>query len=196
MKKQILATVVVVILLTLTLGAVRHVDRLEDGIKLKEIELQDNSLQLKLLDKKYDELNIQLEKKDADKAKIEEQLKQLQQERDSLSKQLQAKLEQKERDIAAKAQKAAVAAVSSPKAYASSCDSAKACIYQKESGNNPGAINKSSGACGLGQAWPCSKMKCSLTDYACQDAYFTNYAVNRYGSWGKAWAFWQQKHWW
>jgi hypothetical protein len=77
-----------------------------------------------------------------------------------------------------------------------SANSAKAFIYMKESGNNPGAINASSGACGLGQALPCSKMGCSLSDYACQDAFFTSYAMNRYGSWENAQAFWLANHWW
>lgn len=196
MKTRIWATILVAVLLTVSLIGLRHIDRLNDGIKLKQIELQDNSLRLELLDKKYDQLHKDLEQTGADKAKVEEQLKQLQIERDKLQKDLQAKIKAKEADIAAKAQKAAVAAVSTSKAYASSCDSAKACIYQKESGNNPGAINKSSGACGIGQAWPCSKMKCSLSDYACQDAYFTNYAITRYGSWENAWAWWTAHKWW
>lgn len=75
-------------------------------------------------------------------------------------------------------------------------DSAKAFIYAHESGNNPAAINASSGACGLGQALPCSKLPCTLTDYACQDAWFTNYALQRYGSWAAAYAFWVAHSWW
>ena len=27
-------------------------------------------------------------------------------------------------------------------------------------------------------------------DYNCQDAYFTNYAMNRYGGWEGAYSFW------
>lgn len=73
---------------------------------------------------------------------------------------------------------------------------AKMFIYMKESGNNPNSINKSSGACGLGQALPCSKMGCALGDYACQDAFFTRYMLNRYGSWENAKAFWLQHLWW
>jgi len=73
---------------------------------------------------------------------------------------------------------------------------AKMFIYLKESGNNPGAINKSSGACGLGQALPCSKMPCSLSDYACQDQFFTAYMQARYGTWENAKAFWLSHHWW
>lgn len=75
-------------------------------------------------------------------------------------------------------------------------DSAKLFIYNHESGNNPGAINANSGACGLGQALPCSKMPCSLSDYACQDAFFTSYMTARYGTWANAESFWQQHSWW
>lgn len=74
--------------------------------------------------------------------------------------------------------------------------SAKAFIYARESGNNPGAVNASSGACGLGQALPCNKMPCSLADYACQDAYFTEYMQSRYGTWENAKIFWLQHNWW
>lgn len=72
----------------------------------------------------------------------------------------------------------------------------KAFIYAHESGNNPGSINKHSGACGLGQALPCSKMGCSLTDYQCQDGFFTRYMAARYGSWLKAYQFWISHRWW
>lgn len=75
-------------------------------------------------------------------------------------------------------------------------NSAKMFIYNHESGNNPSRINKSSGACGLGQALPCSKMGCALGDYACQDAFFTKYMLNRYGSWENARAFWLTHKWW
>ena len=56
---------------------------------------------------------------------------------------------------------------------------AKAFIYFKKSSNDPAAINRTSGACGLGQALPCSKLTCSLTDYACEDAWFTSYMEER-----------------
>lgn len=65
-----------------------------------------------------------------------------------------------------------------------------------ESGNNPGAINTSSGACGLGQALPCSKLPCTLSDYACQDRWFTGYMQSRYGTWENAQAFWIGHGWW
>jgi len=73
---------------------------------------------------------------------------------------------------------------------------AKMFIYEHESGNNPSSVNKSSGACGLGQALPCSKMLCAPTDYECQDAYFTEYMKGRYGTWENARSFWIAHKWW
>ena len=68
-------------------------------------------------------------------------------------------------------------------------------IYQKESGCRTNAIN-SIGCRGIGQACPGSKLPCSNSDFACQDAWFSNYAIQRYGSWEKAYNFWLRNHWW
>jgi len=66
-----------------------------------------------------------------------------------------------------------------------------------ESGCRPDAINPSSGACGIPQALPCSKMGCSLSDPVCQLLWMQSYVVNRYGSWDNAYATWQSRypHW-
>lgn len=64
-------------------------------------------------------------------------------------------------------------------------------LINGESGCYPHAVNKQSGACGIGQALPCSKMGCSLDDPVCQLRWMKNYVVNRYGSWLAAWQFWQ-----
>lgn len=83
---------------------------------------------------------------------------------------------------------------------------AKAYIYNKESTNNPCAYNPGKSdcgyageaACGLGGAKPCSKMRdhCSMSDYACQDGWFTRYMEGRYGTWDKALAFHKRNNWW
>lgn len=107
---------------------------------------------------------------------------------------LKAKVEAK------KAEEAKIASQSTPSfppaPVAEASGDAKMFIYAKESGNNPGAVNRSSGACGLGQALPCSKMPCSLSDYACQDNFFTGYMQSRYGTWENAKAFWISHRWW
>ncbi len=70
-------------------------------------------------------------------------------------------------------------------------------IYNRESGNNPTRVN-GSGCLGLGQACPGAKLLavCPTLDYACEDAFFTNYANRRYGGWAGAYAFWITHHWW
>jgi len=79
-------------------------------------------------------------------------------------------------------------------------------IYHKESGNvackiNGGAIDcnyNGHKACGIGQSLPCQKLtkECKLSDYACQDNWFTRYAKARYGSWSAAKEFWLKNKWW
>lgn len=72
-------------------------------------------------------------------------------------------------------------------------------IYNRESGNNPAAVNSSSGACGLGQFLPCNKIQpCTLNEAGrgCQDGKFTAYMQARYGTWSAARAFWDSHNWW
>ncbi len=70
-------------------------------------------------------------------------------------------------------------------------------IYNHESGNNPARTN-GSGCIGLGQACPGSKLLkvCPTLDYACEDNFFTNYAIARYGSWAGAYSHWLIYHNW
>lgn len=66
-------------------------------------------------------------------------------------------------------------------------------IIKNESGFNPEAVNKISGACGLGQALPCGKMKCSLQDVPCQADWIMNYVLSRYENPRTAWIHWQSQ---
>lgn len=70
-------------------------------------------------------------------------------------------------------------------------------IYNHESGNDPKRWN-TSGCVGLGQACPASKLLavCPTLDYACEDRWFTNYAISRYGSWYNAYRWWIAHRWW
>jgi len=77
-------------------------------------------------------------------------------------------------------------------------------IYQHESGNSPTKWNQS-GCVGLGQACPASKLldDCPQLDYACEDSWFTQYMIDKYGTWANAYAFWIRTdprpypgHWW
>ena len=106
---------------------------------------------------------------------------------------------------AASAQAAAPASSSSAQAIAHKMipDAARsnACsqTVQHESGWNPSATNASSGAYGLVQALPGSKMASAGADWktnpATQIKWGLDYMNSRYGSPAKAWAFWQTNHW-
>jgi soluble lytic murein transglycosylase-like protein len=69
-------------------------------------------------------------------------------------------------------------------------------IVSHESGWNPNATNKSSGACGLVQALPCSKVPGNGYDPVDNLRWGTGYASSRYGGWAGAYAFWSKNHWW
>ncbi|MFC5661298.1 lytic transglycosylase domain-containing protein [Streptomyces nogalater] len=72
-------------------------------------------------------------------------------------------------------------------------------IVSHESGWNPHATNSSSGAYGLVQALPASKMASAGSDWktnpATQIKWGLDYMNSRYGSPVKAWDFWQANGW-
>lgn len=69
-------------------------------------------------------------------------------------------------------------------------------VVSRESGWNPNATNASSGACGLVQALPCSKVPGNGYDPVDNLRWATGYAVDRYGSWAGAYDFWIANNWW
>ena len=68
-------------------------------------------------------------------------------------------------------------------------------LYSRESGLNQEAINPSSGACGLVQSLPCSKMECELEDLDCQLEWGYKYIKNRYGNAKEALNFHDEHNW-
>ncbi len=73
-------------------------------------------------------------------------------------------------------------------------------IVKHESGFNHTVYNRGgSGACGLPQSLPCSKLlnKCgTLENIDCQIEWILDYTDNRYGTPNEAWVFWQDNRWW
>lgn len=61
-------------------------------------------------------------------------------------------------------------------------------LWMRESGWNAGSINNTSGACGIPQAYPCSKITDKST--AGQITWGLNYIAGRYGDPNAAWAHW------
>lgn len=72
-------------------------------------------------------------------------------------------------------------------------------LWNRESGWRPDAVNKSSGACGIPQSLPCSKMKSEGSDYATngktQIRWGLKYIKSRYETPAKAWEHSQRKGW-
>lgn len=68
-------------------------------------------------------------------------------------------------------------------------------LIRRESGCNPNAINRSSGACGVAQELPCGKSGCALGDGACQVRWMNRYVLGRYGSWANAVAHHNSHNW-
>lgn len=68
-------------------------------------------------------------------------------------------------------------------------------LIQRESGCNPNAVNPTSGACGIGQSLPCSKMGCAMGDGLCQMVWMKSYTLGRYGSFANALAFHYVHNW-
>lgn len=71
-------------------------------------------------------------------------------------------------------------------------------LWNRESSWSPNAVNKKSGACGLGQAYPCSKATKGTdyrTNWKTQVRWGLNYIKKRYGSPSEAWQHSQDIGW-
>ena len=158
---------------------------------------------------------LKTEKIATDTSLREERLKTAEKEKEieSLKENLQAK---KERE-AEQARIASEQAAQKPKAQATSAPAAQISgdkhswlaasgipqahwgyvdsIVSRESGWNPNAVNKSSGACGLGQQLPCGKWAGAWNDPVAALRAMNSYVVGRYGGWPQAVAFWNSNGW-
>ena len=70
-------------------------------------------------------------------------------------------------------------------------------LWNRESGWNPNARNKKSGACGIPQALPCNKIakQQGSNDWKAQIRWGINYIKNRYGTPANAWKHFKNKGW-
>lgn len=195
-----------VILSGFTFIGIKDAVKTSDNLELQKIELNSKSTEIKQLNVQYEKLNQQLDNASTQKNVSEEEYKRLQdekvkvdKEREELRKQLQSKIDSKSKLAEASDQviKTATATETASAATTSSIDcsypaTAKAFIYCKESTNTAHKYN-SIGCYGLGQDCNGIVEKQCGADYACQDDFFTNYMLRRYGSWEKAKAFWQAR---
>lgn len=68
-------------------------------------------------------------------------------------------------------------------------------MVMHESSWNPNAVNPYSGACGLAQALPCSKVAGNPYDPINSLNWMNAYVLGRYGSWQNAYNFWHAHNW-
>lgn len=68
-------------------------------------------------------------------------------------------------------------------------------LINKESGCRTTAINKTSGACGIPQALPCSKLGTARGNAIAEIQWMNSYVIRRYGSWANAVAFHRANNW-
>ncbi len=165
-------------------------------------QVRETQHQIKILQSQYDAVKKQKQQLEKTKADQQQQIQQKDQTEQQLRKQiddLQALRAEQARQKAL-ALAAPVYAAERPQTAASSVvsgcgdNSYANYIYMHESGCNLNAVN--AGGCrGIGQACPGSKLPCGA-DYACQNAFFTQYANATYGGWAGAYNFWLNNHWW
>ena len=195
--RRFIFTAIVAVLMTASIATARHINDLNNGIQFKKIELQSNRAKIKLLDAKYEQLNTKLEKTGSDKKQLEKQLKGLEADKAKLQSDLQAKIDVKNKQVAQLSLGVVETAGAAPQ-MSVGCNTGnqyKDFIYMKESGCSTTALN-SIGCYGIGQACPSSKISHCGSDFSCQDAWFSNYATTKYGSWAGAYQFWLQHSWW
>lgn len=154
------------------------------------------------LQKQFEQVQVELKDTEKNLQRTDAEKKKLEQEKQDLQKQLEAKRAEQLR-IASLVQQRASAA-SAP--VSGTCaewisaagigDVANAAeLIRRESGCNPLAVNRSSGACGVAQELPCGKSGCARNDGACQVKWMNRYVIGRYGSWANAVA-WHNSHNW
>lgn len=181
-------------------------------LKVKNIQLHSKSAEIEQLKVEHQQLNVQLETELKQNQVNTEKVKKLEEEKKRLeerTRQLEARKAEKSRLAkllgrqTASAQTSARAPVRAPKGncadwirQAGITDVANANeLIRRESGCNPNAVNRSSGACGVAQELPCGKSGCGMGNGACQVKWMAKYIENRYGSWANAVAFHDRNSW-
>lgn len=172
--------------------------------------LQEQERQLQNLNVEHQELNKQLdstieskEQSQEEIQKLEQEKQNLEQERQRLEKELQAKAEAKAKLAEASKRVINTATATQVARAQGACgdNDYAAYIYGMESGGRvPGncstTATNAGGCYGIGQDCNGVLRSSCGADYACQNAYFNDYAIRRYKSWANAYAFHKANGWW
>ena len=175
-------------------------------IKTKDGELKKLNTNLDKTNKELDKTTKELDSSKNSDAESKKKIEELEKQKLELESKLQAKAEAKQK-LAQAATVSQTAAASSgnisggkqawlvasgiPQNEWAYVDS----IVTRESGWNPNAVNKASGACGLGQQLPCGKWAGQWNDPVAALRAMNGYVKGRYGSWVGAVSFWNRNNW-
>lgn len=190
------------IAITLIVGfaavAIKNINTTNQKLHIKGLEIKSNEAKLLELNQKYDQVLKEKADTKAEQEKQSEQIKELESEKSRLERELSVKRENirlEAEKLSKVAKKASGTQIAVAGAGCNTGNKYKDFIYYKESTCNPKAVNPI-GCKGIGQACPASKIAHCGDNFACQDEWFSNYAVQRYGSWENAYNFWIRNNWW
>ena len=176
------------------------------NIRTLTVQLDDSTSNIERLENEKVEQSEKLQNLEDENKNLNSEKEELQKKNKELEDKLQAKLEaQKKSQEQAKLASQKTTQITGTCAdwmkQAGITDTVNAnFIFQHESGCNPRATNKSSGAYGVCQALPGNKMASAGSDWqtnpVTQMKWCNTYAQQRYGSWANAVAFWNNNKWW
>lgn len=177
--------------------------------QIQRIEIKSNEAKLIELDNKYKDVLEQKTNTEAEKDEQQKRIDELESERERLERELQAKLNKQAEDKKklAEAAKKATGTQTASAISGNKHDWLRASgipesdwqyvdyIVSRESSWNPNAVNRSSGACGLGQQLPCGKWAGAWNDPVAALKAQHGYVKARYGSYAQAYQFWLSNKW-
>lgn len=206
MNIKLILSALVVVAFT-TLGVTDALNQ-KHQLQIKDVQLHSKTEEIKKLQIKHQDIDVQLQTELQQKQINQDRVKQLEAEKlqaDEKIKQLEARKAEKSR-LASLVGASKVSAASSAPAPSGGCQAWKLAagipnthatntLIDKESGCKWWAKNPSSGACGIPQAYPCSKLPCPLTEAGavCQLQWMKRYVESTYGSWENALAKWYSR---
>lgn len=216
MRTKIITILVTIGLIGFVVMGVNNVRHGNQKLQLNEIELKSKETQLIELNLRYDEVIKLQTKTEKEKQEKLQKIKELEKDRERLSRELQAKLDRKrseEKRLAEASKKAVAVAIQTQTVQASpgtsNCNQLRSrlsglgvsgsnlnsaiTLAMRESSCNSAAVNAESGACGEFQSYPCGKWGTPGTDSYLRHA--INYANSRYGSYDAALSHSLAKNW-
>jgi TolA-binding protein len=205
MKREQFLAVITFIVITVAVTTGVFTAKLNKSYTDQQTKYKNSQVELKKVNQQLEYVKQEKAKQIDDSKQQVQKIQDLEQEKANLEQQVQAKVDEKS-NIAQAATETLNTITATPTASADpltatvdGCgDNAMAnYIYTHESSCNLSVVN-AEGCIGIGQACPASKLTavCPGLDYACENAFFTDYANTRYGGWEGAYAFWTQNHWW